>query len=220
MEGLFLIFKFENGRFVLKRIIKCGTAFLLVLVLCLCLLPTTAFAASKQVYIWNFPLSDDTLRTSGKWGHGALNLRFGYHVAANNYTQFRCLDSWQGEVAYCIEPGVPQKNYDSLTDHDDTWWDRMTLPAGHPLTPREVQRLIGRVMLWLWTLRDVAWIGTGLLLSVLALTQTGSMIPLVITAALTFLCIRHGGISMLDFLRYAAAFFFFGQQYYAWRESA
>ena len=146
MEGLFLIFKFENGRFVLKRIIKCGTAFLLVLVLCLCLLPTTAFAASKQVYIWNFPLSDDTLRTSGKWGHGALNLRFGYHVAAGNYTQFRCLDSWQGEVAYCIEPGVPQKNYDSLTDHDDTWWDRMTLPAGHPLTPREVQRLIGRVM--------------------------------------------------------------------------
>ena len=79
MEGLFLIFKFENGRFVLKQIIKCGTAFLLVLVLCLCLLPTTAFAASKQVYIWNFPLSDDTLKSSGKWGHGALNLRFGYH---------------------------------------------------------------------------------------------------------------------------------------------
>ena len=130
----------------MKRIIKCGTVLLLVLVLCLCLLPTTAFAASKQVYIWNFPLSDDTLRTSGKWGHGALNLRFGYHVAANNYTQFRCLNSWQDEVAYCIEPGVPQKNYDSLTDHDDTWWDRMTLPAGHPLTPREVQRLIGRVM--------------------------------------------------------------------------
>ena len=130
----------------MKRIIKCGTAFLLALVLCLCLLPTTAFAASKQVYIWNFPLSDDTLKSSGNWGHGVLNLRFGYRVGASSYTQFRCLDSWQGEVAYCIEPGVPQKNYDSLTDHDDTWWDRMTLPAGHPLTPREVQRLIGRVM--------------------------------------------------------------------------
>ena len=25
-------------------------------------------------------------------------------------------------------------------------------------------------------------------------------------------------VSMLDFLRYAAAFFFFGQQYYEWRE--
>lgn len=82
------------------------------------------------------------------------------------------------------------------------------------------ENLTARPMLWLWTLRDVMWIGTGLLLSVLALTQTGSMIPLVITAALAFLCIRHRGISMLDFLRYAAVFFFFGQQYYVWRESA
>ena len=80
------------------------------------------------------------------------------------------------------------------------------------------ENLTARPMLWLWTLRDVAWIGTGLLLSVLALTQTGSMIPLVITAALAFLCIRHDGVSMLDFLRHAAVFFFFGQQYYEWRE--
>ena len=47
MEGLFLIFKFENGRFVLKRIIKCGTVFLLALVLCLCLLPN----AWENLYI-------------------------------------------------------------------------------------------------------------------------------------------------------------------------
>ena len=121
----------------MKRIIKCGTAFLLALVLCLCLLPTTAFAASKQVYIWNFPLSDDTLKSSGNWGHGVLNLRFGYRVGASSYTQFRCLDSWQGEVAYCIEPGAPQKNYDSITDHDDTWWD-------HRLSRHHWRRLVGR----------------------------------------------------------------------------
>lgn len=59
---------------------------------------------------------------------------------------------------------------------------------------------------------------TQVLLSVLALTQAGTVVPLVVTAALAFLCIRHGGVSMLDFLRYAAAFFFFGQQYYEWRE--
>ena len=75
-------------------------------------------------------------------------------------------------------------------------------------------------MLWLWALRDVAFIGIGLLLSAVALAQTGAVVPMVVTAALAFLCIRHGGISMLDFLRYAAAFFFFGQQYYVWRESA
>ena len=72
------------------------------------------------------------------------------------------------------------------------------------------ENLTARPMLWLWTLRDVAFIGVGLLLSVLALTQAGTVVPLVVTAALAFLCIRHGGVSMLDFLRYAAAFFFSG----------
>ena len=78
--------------------------------------------------------------------------------------------------------------------------------------------LTARPMLWLWALRDVALIGIGLLLSALALAQTGFVTPLVVTAVYAFLAIRHDGVSMLDFLRYAAAFFFFGQQYYEWRE--
>ena len=81
--------------------------------------------------------------------------------------------------------------------------------------------LSAKATLWLWELRDIGIIGVGLLLSVLALTQTGSMIPLVITAALTavfaFLTIRHEGTSILDFIRYAAAFLLTRQQYYEWR---
>ena len=73
-------------------------------------------------------------------------------------------------------------------------------------------------MLWLWALRDVAFIGIGLLLSAVTLAQTGAVVPMVVTAALAFLCIRHDGVSMLDFLLHAAVFFFFGQQYYEWRE--
>lgn len=80
------------------------------------------------------------------------------------------------------------------------------------------ENLTARPMLWLWTLRNVAFIGIGLLLSAVALAQTGAIVPMVVTAALAFLCIRHDGVSMLDFLRHAAVFFFFGQQYYEWRE--
>ena len=72
--------------------------------------------------------------------------------------------------------------------------------------------LTARPMLWLWALRDVAFIGIGLL----ALAQTGFVTPLVVTAVYAFLAIRHDGVSMLDFLRYAGAFFF-GRQYYEWR---
>ena len=37
------------------------------------------------------------------------------------------------------------------------------------------ENLTARPMLWLWTLRDVAFIGIGLLLSVLALTQASTV---------------------------------------------
>ena len=69
-------------------------------------------------------------------------------------------------------------------------------------------------MLWLWELKDVGVIGVGLLLSVLALSQTGIFIPLVLTAVYAFLSIRFDGTSILDFIRYAVAFLITRQQFY------
>ena len=60
-------------------------------------------------------------------------------------------------------------------------------------------------------------IGVGLLLSVLALTQTGIFVPLVLTAVYTFLSIQFDGTSILDFIRYAVAFLLTKRQFYEWR---
>lgn len=71
--------------------------------------------------------------------------------------------------------------------------------------------------MWLWELRDIGVIGVGLLLSILAITQTGIFIPLVLTALYAFLSIRFDGTSIMDFIRYAGAFLIFKQQTYEWR---
>lgn len=73
--------------------------------------------------------------------------------------------------------------------------------------------------LWLWELKDLAVIGAGLLLSVLALTQGIGMLPLVASVLYGFLTIRVDGTSVLDFIRYAANFLFLRQQTYEWRDS-
>ena len=57
------------------------------------------------------------------------------------------------------------------------------------------------------------------LLSFLALSQTGSMIPLVGTVLYAFLAIQVEGSSVLDFLRRAACFLFLQQQHYEWGQS-
>jgi len=74
-----------------------------------------------------------------------------------------------------------------------------------------------RATLWLWELKDLAVIGIGLLLSVLALVKLGLMLPLVFSALYAFLSIRFEGVCILDFMRYASAFFLLKPQRYVWR---
>lgn len=77
--------------------------------------------------------------------------------------------------------------------------------------------LRAKATLWLWQLRDIGVIGVGALLSVLALTQLGFVSPIEATAVYAFLTIRFEDTSILDFIRYACAFFIGKQQIYEWR---
>ena len=76
--------------------------------------------------------------------------------------------------------------------------------------------LKSKATLWLWTLRDLAIIGIGRLISVFALSQLGFFVTIVLTAAYAFLSIRMDDTSILDFLRYAVRYFLLQQQSYSW----
>ena len=77
--------------------------------------------------------------------------------------------------------------------------------------------LKAKATLWFWELKDIGIIGVGLLISVFALSQTGILVPIVITAVYAFLAIRFEDTSILDFIRYACAFFILKPQMYEWR---
>ena len=69
----------------------------------------------------------------------------------------------------------------------------------------------------LWRLKDLAVIGVGALISVFMLSQTGFSLPVIATLVYAFLAIRHEDISILDFIKYAARYFFIEPQEYRWR---
>lgn len=77
--------------------------------------------------------------------------------------------------------------------------------------------LKSKAMLWLWQLRDIGIIGACCVVSILALTQIGFYIPIVATAVYAFLTIRFDDTSILDFIKYACAFFITQKQIYDWR---
>ena len=78
--------------------------------------------------------------------------------------------------------------------------------------------LTAKPTLFLWQLRDVAILAAGLVLSIFLLVKASLMLPLILTIVFAILSVRVDGSSILDFLRYAAAFFLTKQQYYEWRQ--
>ncbi len=71
--------------------------------------------------------------------------------------------------------------------------------------------------LFLWRLKDLAVIGVGALISIFAMVQMGFSVPLAVTLAYAFLAIRFDNTSILDFIKYAARYFFVEQQEFRWR---
>ena len=67
--------------------------------------------------------------------------------------------------------------------------------------------LRAKATLWLWQLKDIGIIGVAALLSVLAISQLWLWPPIVLTAVYAFLSIRFEDTSILDFVKYACAFF-------------
>jgi hypothetical protein len=78
--------------------------------------------------------------------------------------------------------------------------------------------LKSQAKLWLWNLRDVAIIGAALLISILALTQIRSFLPLALTLVYMFLSIRLEDVCVLDYIRCGVRYFLLSQQYFEWKE--
>jgi len=77
--------------------------------------------------------------------------------------------------------------------------------------------LKAKATMWMWTLRDMAVIGIGLIISVIILTQLRSALPLVATCAYAFLSIQLDDVSVKDYLTWAWRYFISAQQRFEWR---
>ena len=75
--------------------------------------------------------------------------------------------------------------------------------------------LKSKAVMWMWELKDIGIIAVCAIISVLALTQTGFLLPLAATAGYAFLTIRIDDVSIMMFIQ-SAWQYFAGQQYYEW----
>ena len=77
--------------------------------------------------------------------------------------------------------------------------------------------LKSKAVMWMWELKDIVIIAIGAIISILALTKTGFMLPLAVTAGYGFLTIRIDDTSIMMFIKNAWRYFVGSQQFYEWR---
>ncbi len=75
--------------------------------------------------------------------------------------------------------------------------------------------LKSKAVMWMWELKDIGVIAVCAIISILALTQVGLMLPLALTAGYAFLTIRIEDTSIMMFIKNAWAFIA-KQQLYEW----
>lgn len=96
-----------------KSIFRKGASALLAFVMCLSTFlgigSTTAFAAGEEAeaFLVSFPRNGDS-NYSNSWGHGDMTYRNGWSADSSRYTTVYAMNSFNGNICYCIEPGVPQ----------------------------------------------------------------------------------------------------------------
>ena len=122
-------------------------------------LATTAFAAGErtEIYMVSFPRGTDA-NLSG-WERDDLQFMNGWHMDAYDMFATFYVGSYEGQVAYCIEPGIHIENGESFTSKDETFWDNFPSAYNKTIPGDTIKSLIGRIMQYGYTgTVDASWV--------------------------------------------------------------
>lgn len=138
----------------MKKIFKRGMSGLLAVLMAFTVLAgfgtTTAFAASEtaESYMIFFPRDEDAAQiySEDAWGHSAKNYMNGWATGSSNYTTLHCMDSFDGKVCYCIEPGLSRNVGDTYYGFGEDFWDNYPSQYNNTIEPDDIKLLLGRIM--------------------------------------------------------------------------
>lgn len=137
-----------------QKIKKCMSLFLAALMCVTTLfgIGTTAYAAEEtdEVCLVSFPRDGDT-NYGGEWGHGSYTYMNGWSMASSRYTTVRAMGSYDGNICYCIEPGVPQESGDRFTKKGENFWDNYPSSYNSTISPDDIKLFIGRIFQYGYT---------------------------------------------------------------------
>lgn len=147
----------------MKKFIKRSTSLFLAVLMCFSSLigvTATAHAATKQdVYIIDLPRGKETNKEH--WGHPAYELMNGWSTFNTDYVTVKAIGDYEGDSAYCIEPGVSLYTGDKLSKEAESFWDNYPSKYNKTIDPDTIKVYLGRIMQYGYTGKNsVDWVST------------------------------------------------------------
>lgn len=111
-----------------------------------------AFAAEEtdEVYLISYPRDGDA-NYGGEWGHDSLSFMNGWSTATSRFTTIRAMGSYEGNICYCIEPGVSQQTGNSFMKKGEDFWDYYPSFYNSTISPDDIKLFIGRIFQYGYT---------------------------------------------------------------------
>lgn len=88
---------------------------------------------------------------SEAWGHPNLTYMNGWTSGSSTGFITRSIDSYTGQIVYCIEPGIAQKTGDKVNSKGESFWENYPDELNPTIAPDTIKIHIGRILQYGYT---------------------------------------------------------------------
>ena len=138
---------------IFKRGLSLFLAFLMCFTTLLSIGKTTVLAVGEigEAVMIGYPRGEDVNRSDVTWGHDALTFMNGWFSEARTLHEVYSMNSYVGNICYCIEPGTELEVGDIFEQKDETFFDNYPSEYNHTITPIEIKHFFGRILQYGYT---------------------------------------------------------------------
>lgn len=113
----------------------------------------TASAASTtgKAIVIGYPRNGDANYSTVTWGHGELHYMGGWMCHKGRHTTFYTMNSYKGNICYCIEPGRPLDTGLVFTQKGEDFFDNFPEAYNSTISADDIKLFLGRILQYGYT---------------------------------------------------------------------
>ena len=129
---------------------------LLSLIICLSTIVGVALTASAasttgKAIVIGYPRNGDANYSTVTWGHDELHYMGGWMSHKGRYTTFYTMNSYKGNICYCVEPGRPLDTGLVFTQKDEDFFDNFPKEYNSTISADDIKLFLGRILQYGYT---------------------------------------------------------------------